>query len=190
MFDDRQLDALKELFNIASGSAATVLSSFLKQDIRIEVPRIIEGKAATDLLRQPQDWAAIEHAVGGAIGGRLVVLVRGNELNVVLGTLLKREVTDWQNDEEACSAIREISNILTSYFLAVLGQFFRQVLVPGVPELTFEIETPLRGLFKNDQGMLVETRFYNPHGETLWYFVMMPEGGSMMNALNTLLKRN
>ncbi len=189
MFDERQLDALKELCNIASGSAATVLSPFLRQDIRIEVPRVVPGEDAVRFLEATESWASIQHAVGGKVGGRLVVLVRSADLGQVLEPLLGRPVARWHEDEAACSAVREISNILTSYFLSVMGQFFGQVLVPGVPELSVTVDPALLNQVHENEAILIETRFHNRGNETLWYLLLLPERGSMHTALDQLLRK-
>ena len=189
MFDDRQADALKELCNIASGSAATVLSSFLQRDIRIEVPRIMHGGDMQRVLTEAQEWVAIQHDVGGSIGGKLAVLVRSNEVASLLKPLVGESAQHWNEDEQALSAVREISNILTSYFLSVLGQFFHQVLVPGVPEMTFQNSAALLGLLEKRSGFLVETRFHDRAGDTLWYLMLLPDGDSMNVALDLLLKK-
>lgn len=190
MFDEKQLDALKELCNIGSGSAATVLSSFLRRDIRIAVPRVLAGQEAAELVREGRDWVLISHAIGGPIGGRLVVAVRRPDVGRILNALLGSVPPEWTKDENAVSAIREVSNILTSYFLSVLGQFFGQVLVPGVPELSLEsADTALADLHRTE-GLLVETSFQEKGGDTVWYLFVLPEPGKMQLALNHLLKRD
>lgn len=189
MFDEKQLDALKELCNIGSGSAATVLSSFLRRDIRIAVPRVLAGKEAADLIRGGNDWVLISHDIGGPIGGRLVVAVRRPDVVRILNALLATVPAEWTQDENAISAIREVSNILTSYFLSVLGQFFKQVLVPGVPELSLDsAETALADLHSTE-GLLIETSFQEKGGDTVWYLFVLPEPGRMHSALNQLLRR-
>jgi chemotaxis protein CheC len=188
MLDEKQIDALKELCNIGSGSAATVLSSFLKRDIRIRVPRILGGKEAADLIGEENRWVLIAHAIGGPIGGRLVVCVRRGDAERMMQVLLGSIPPDWQQDDNAASAIREVSNILTSYFLSVMGQFFKQVLVPGIPELTLGTAEPLLDELAQNQGILVETSFHEKGGETVWYLFVLPEPSAMSNALNHLLE--
>ncbi len=190
MFDERQTDALKELCNIASGSAATVLSSFLKTDIRISVPRILAGDALAEQLgSSDENWVVIRHAVGGNIGGTLSVLVREADVPPLLRPLVGEAALVWNEDAMAGSAVREISNILTSYFLSVLGQFFRQVLVPGVPVLSLEDNNRLLSGIGREQSVLVETHFHDRAGETLWYLLLSPESDSLTDALETLLSK-
>lgn len=191
MFNEKQLDALKELCNIGSGSAATVLSQFLRRDLRIEVPRILAGDEAAKLIGANGEWMLIAHAIGGPIGGRLVVAVRSADAERIVATLLGALPPKWREDDNAMSAVREVSNILTSYFLSVLGQFFGQVLVPGIPELLTVPPQALLASMKEQQGLLVETSFREKKsGDTVWYLFVLPEPAPMTAALDNLLKRH
>ncbi len=167
-----------------------MLSSFLRRDIRIEVPRVMPGTQAAKMFADSSDWVMIGHAIGGPIGGRLVIAVRRKDVDAILLTLLGNVPANWQEDEYASSAIREVSNILTSYFLSVLGQFFHQVLVPGVPEMFVDSPRALIDSLAERTGILVETHFHEKGGDTLWYMFVLTEPEAMSDALNALLKRN
>lgn len=189
MLNEKQIDALKELCNIGSGSAATVLSGFLKRDLRMEVPRILAGAEALAKVAPSADWIYIAHAIGGPIGGRLVVCVRQSDAERMVGVLLGAVPKNWRHDDNAMSAVREVSNILTSYFLSVLGQFFKQVLVPGVPEVLPPTPEALGAVLPGGPGILVETSFKEKGGEAVWYLLVQPEPAAMRAALDGLLQR-
>lgn len=189
MLDEKQLDALKELCNIGSGSAATVLSGFLKRDLRIEVPRIFAGAEALKKIAPSQDWLFIAHVIGGPIGGRLVVCVRKSDAERMVKVLLGSLPPDWPRDDNAMSAVREVSNILTSYFLSVLGLFFKQVLVPGVPELLPSTAEALGAALSDLPGILVETSFKEKGGDAVWYLLVQPDPEAITAALDGLLRR-
>jgi chemotaxis protein CheC len=190
MLNENQLDALKELCNIGSGSAATVLSGFLKRDLRIEVPRILAGPEAVAKLAPSAEWLYISHLIGGPIGGRLVVCVRQSDAERMVKVLLGSVAADWRQDDNSMSAVREVSNILTSYFLSVLGQFFKQVLVPGVPVvLSADSESLQAALSEAEESILVETSFKEKGGEAVWYLLVQPEPDAITAALDGLLKR-
>jgi chemotaxis protein CheY-P-specific phosphatase CheC len=148
------------------------------------------GRDAARMFDGSAEWIMIGHAIGGPIGGRLVIAVRRKDVDSILKTLLGSVPANWQNDEYASSAIREVSNILTSYFLSVLGQFFGQVLVPGVPEMVMESPQALADSLSQRSGILVETNFHEKGGETLWYMFVLPEPDAMSSALDNLLKRH
>ena len=189
MFNESQLDALKELCNIGSGSAATVLSAFLCADIRIEVPRILNAPEAERLFGGGGEWVMVGHAIGGPLGGRLVVTAREKDVRKILRALLGGVPPGWRENDMAASAIREVSNILTSYFLAVLGRFFDQVLVPGVPDLEVGSPATLMENLAAREGMLVETSFREKGGSSLWYLFVLPDPPAMELALNRLLEK-
>ena len=72
---DLQLDALRELANVASGSAATALSQLLAREIDISVPRA----RALPLAQVVDSYGAPEDPVAG-----VVIAVRGQAQAIVL----------------------------------------------------------------------------------------------------------
>ncbi len=132
-YTDTQLDALRELANIASGTAATSLSQLLGREVDLNVPRALavplsqSAKAVGD----PQSpTVSITLPMDGEINGFVLLLVTPESartlcrfLSVELGT----EVGD--------SALAEIGNILAAAYLIALSSMTGIGLLPGTPVL-------------------------------------------------------
>jgi chemotaxis protein CheC len=128
-----QLDALRELANIASGTAATALSQMLAREVEINVPRALAlpPADAVDECGDPeQHVAGVVVPIQGDIDG-LVLLLIPYEQAEILCTLLGVEA----HTEVGDSALREIGNILATSYLNGLGAMTGLELEPSPPQL-------------------------------------------------------
>src|ERR1700728_4096509 len=126
-----QLDALRELANISSGTAATSLSQMLGRDVNLNVPKAfaLPLADAVDAAGDPSLEVtgialAVERDVPGA--GLLLIPPEGaatlcNLLGVEPGT------------EAGDSALGEIGNILGAAYLMALSSMTGLTMLPGTP---------------------------------------------------------
>jgi chemotaxis protein CheY-P-specific phosphatase CheC len=123
-----QLDVLKEIGTIGSGSAATALSQILKCRVSIEVPRVrlvSAGKIPESEFQISPDEVviAVDLTILGEFQGGMLVLFPQKSALMMLDVLLKRPLgsTRLLNLVEA-SALGECSHILCSAYLNAVGQ--------------------------------------------------------------------
>ncbi|HXD67368.1 MAG TPA: chemotaxis protein CheC [Solirubrobacteraceae bacterium] len=130
---ETQLDALRELANIASGTAATALSQMLAREVEINVPRALAlpPADAVDECGDPeQHVAGVVVPIQGDIDGIVLLLIpyeQAEHLCGLLGVEAHTEVGD--------SALREIGNILATSYLNGLGAMTGMELEPSPPLL-------------------------------------------------------
>jgi chemotaxis protein CheC len=130
---ETQLDALRELANIASGTAATALSQMLAREVEINVPRALAlpPADAVDECGDPeQHVAGVVVPIQGDIDGIVLLLIpyeQAESLCNMLGVEAHTEVGD--------SALREIGNILATSYLSGLGAMTGMELEPSPPLL-------------------------------------------------------
>jgi chemotaxis protein CheC len=133
LYTDTQLDALREMSNIGSGTAATALSQLLGREVELSVPRVqslplaraIEGLGAPD-----DSVSGVAMPVEGDLDG-LVLLVMPSEHADNLCHLLSVEPGSDVGD----SALREIGNILGAAYLGGLAAMTGLTLLPCPPTL-------------------------------------------------------
>ena len=136
-YTERQLDALRELANIASGNAATSLSQMLGREVGLNVPRVLALPLAdaVDACGSPDDdITSVVIPLDGDIAGVVLLLIepRGAEtLCQLLG------VEAWSEIGE--SALREIGNILGTSCLNALAAMTGLHLEPCPPHLTTDM---------------------------------------------------
>ncbi len=128
---ETQLDALRELANIASGSAAGALSQMLARDVDISVPRALALPLAEaiDACGEPEDtMTGVAIGVEGDLHAQVLLLIppaQSRHLCALLGVEAGTEVGD--------SALREIGNILGTTYLNALSAMTGLELMPCPP---------------------------------------------------------
>jgi chemotaxis protein CheC len=119
-YSDLQLDALRELANIGSGTASTALSSMLGRSVDISVPsaRVLPMADAVGTIGDPEAEAtAVVLGVIGDMGASVLLLFTPNDAALMCGLLGVEAGTELGE-----SALQEIGNIVgTSYINALAG---------------------------------------------------------------------
>ncbi len=135
--NDSQLDALRELANIASGNAAGALSQMLAREVDISVPRALALPIvdAIEAYGDPeQEVTAVLIGVAGDFGGQVLLLIpleQSARICEMLGVEPGSEVGD--------SALREIGNILGTSYLNGLAAMTGLELMPCPPLLQIDM---------------------------------------------------
>jgi chemotaxis protein CheC len=130
-YTDMQLDALRELANIASGTAATALSQMLGREIGLNVPQVLALPLADAVDAVGPADATIDAVViplDGDISGLVLLLIpleHAATLCQLLGVEPGTEVGD--------SALSEIGNILGTSYLNALAAMTGLTLEPRPP---------------------------------------------------------
>ena len=136
-FSDMQLDALRELANIASGTAATALSQMLGREVGLSVPRALALPLADAVDACGPADATVSGVViplEGDIAGLVLLLIpieHSEKLCRLLGVEPGSEVGD--------SALCEIGNILGTSYLNGLAAMTGMYLGPCPPHLTTDM---------------------------------------------------
>jgi chemotaxis protein CheC len=119
-YSELQLDALGELANIASGTAATALSQMLGQEVELHVPRALALPLAdaVDQAGAPDEVVSgIALELDGDVDGLVLLLVPMKDATTLCELLGVEAGTDVGD-----SALGEIGNILgTSYLNAIVS---------------------------------------------------------------------
>ena len=130
--NDMQLDGLREISNIGSGTAATALSSMLGRAVDLTVPRALalELADAVDAVGSADDdVTAVVLGVKGDLTATMVLLFDPTSAATVC-TLLGVDPTD---SEMALSALSEVGNILGSSYIGAMGLMAGLNLEPTPP---------------------------------------------------------
>ena len=118
-YTDIQLDALRELANIGSGTAGTALSSLLGRPVDISVPKAaaLELADAVDAAGDPEDvvWA-VAVPVDGDLHATALLLVGEDNAGSICGMLGVDA-----DGEDGRSALQEIGNILVASYIGALA---------------------------------------------------------------------
>ncbi|HEX3802938.1 MAG TPA: chemotaxis protein CheC [Solirubrobacteraceae bacterium] len=136
-YTDMQLDALRELANISSGTAATSLSQMLGREVDLNVPKAfaLPLADAVEASGDPgREVTGIALTVGGEVEGVVLLLVKPEgaaTLCHLLGVEPGTEVGD--------SALGEIGNILGASYLMALSSMTGLEMLPGTPHVITDL---------------------------------------------------
>jgi chemotaxis protein CheC len=139
--NQEQMDVLREIGSIGSGSAATALSQILNKKVAINVPQVklvsAERISVSEFLIQPDEVGiAVDLKILGALQGGILVLFSQKSALLMIDILMKREIGSTQllNLMEA-SALSESSHILCGSYLNAVGELLElHQLIPSIPQ--------------------------------------------------------
>ena len=188
--NDMQLDALRELANISSGTAATSLSQMLGRPVDLNVPKAfaLPLADAVDAAGDPaQEVTGIMLSVEGDVAGAVLLLVPPDgaaTLCNLLGVEPGTEVGD--------SALGEIGNILGAAYLNALTSMTGLSMLPGTPQVITDllgaiVASVLAGAVGHGDIALVLDSELNITGEPCAIsFLLLPEAGGVNDLLAPL----
>lgn len=180
------IEELKEFFNIGAGGAANALGKMIKKKILIEVPKvsIISPDKVIEQMGVPDKLVTAVHfdVKGGFNAGILIIFDHQAVINLASITL--KNFDKDIHSEKTISFIKEISNIMSSYFLNNFSMFIGKPLIPSVPSYALDmLGAILEDLVVNynREGadmFFLETVIFNDEEKISFDFLMIPENGS------------
>lgn len=155
-----QYDALREVANVATGHAATALSTMTGRRVMISVPRLTlpDVQDLTALLAsRDRPTVTVSMHVLGDIAGRFLFVVPADDALRLCALLLGRPTPPTELDSIARSGLLETGNILGGSYLSALSTVTGKILMLSVPTIGSD---ELVGRAPEDSSALcLDTRF-------------------------------
>ena len=189
-YTDQELDALRELANIGSGTAGTALSSMLGRPVDISVPRALalplaDAVDAAGDAEQPATGVVIP--LQGDLQGTVLLLFDGDDA-ATLCSLLGVE----PDSDVGLSALGEIGNILGTSYIQALGQMTGLTLEPTPPHVATDmlgaiVATVLAAEAATaDVALLLDSDLQVEGEPCSLSFMLLPEPGGVRELLTRL----
>jgi chemotaxis protein CheC len=187
-FTELQLDALKEICNIAANTAASALSDILKKKISMKVPqlRIIPVENVATTMGDPTTLVAGVYAkVLGEFDGGLLMTFPRNDAIMLVDKLLNHTHNSHTLSELDISAIQEIGNIISASFVNAIAKIVDKTILISVPKVSFDmlgaiVDFILIELSQNaEQALILEIEFEDDPRTVSGHFFILPDSGSM-----------
>lgn len=198
LFNDFQLDALKEIGNIGAGNAATALSQMVgrRVDMSVTKVQVLRTDAiAAYLGGMEQNVAAVHMPIYGEICGVALVFFPLERVGELSGMLVgKKEPDPLQLSEIGLSAIKELGSILTGAYLSALFRLMNLQMIHGVPGIAMDmaqavLDTVLVELEQKEEiAIVIETQFLETNRALTGSFFLLPESGSLKKFFNAFKK--
>jgi chemotaxis protein CheC len=189
-FSELQLDALRELANIGSGTASTALSSMLGRSVDISVPtaEALPFADAVDAVGPAERVVTgVVIGVNGDMAATVLLLLGESDAATLCGLLGVDPA-----DELAASALGEIGNIVGASYINALSAMTGLALEPEPPQsatdmLAAIVASVLAGRAAGDDIALVLDSDLRVEGEDCsMSFLLVPSHGGVQELLARL----
>ena len=189
-YSDMQLDALRELANIGSGTASTALSGMLGRAVDISVPNALVLPVPEAVAFTGCPTAATTGIVLGVIGdmeATVILLVSPPSAALLCGLLGVEAGT-----EIGLSALQEIGNIVGASYVNALGAMTGMELEPTPPsaqtdELAPLVESVIAGRARPaDRALLLDSDLVLEGEDCEISFLLVPDRGGVEKMLARL----
>ena len=191
-----ELDTLREIGSMGTGSAATALSSMIGRRVRIEMPevRIMGYNEAIDWIGGPEIiTAGVLARMEGEINGIILCIEQTAFVEQVLACVLGRSFHSFDELEEMdISALREVGNIMISAYTNAMSGLTNMKIRPSVPAFAVDMQGAIMAVpmaefgGQSDYIMAIGTNFIFDDDRTVpCHLLMSPD----VRSLNFLLRK-
>ena len=189
-FTTMQLDALRELANIGSGTAGTSLSQLLGRSVDISVPNafVLPLAEAVEAVGPPeQEVTGVAIPLAGDMDA-VVLLVFPVEDAATLAGMLGVE----PGTEDAVSALSEIGNILSASYIGSLGMMTGLELDLTPPQTVTDmlaaiVATVLASRAEGtDTALILDSELRVEGEQCSLSFLLLPEAGGVREILSRM----
>lgn len=191
-----QMDVLREIGNIGAGNAATALAKMLDKKIDMSVPitRVMKFSEVSDVLGGAETKVVgILLGMQGDIQGHILFVLTIPSAKLLVNFLMGRESDHmFDFDEMACSALKEIGNILAASYLGALSTLTNLKIMPNVPGLAIDMAGAIISVLaiefsKNSDSVLyIENEFTYGSESVIGDFFLVPDQDSYYKLLEAL----
>jgi chemotaxis protein CheC len=189
-YTDLQLDALRELANIGSGTASTALSSMLGRSVDITVPsaRVMPmGDAVESLGVAESEVVGIVLGVVGEMPASVLLLLSPKDASTICGMLGVEADSDM-----AESAQLEIGNIVGTSYVNAFAEMTGMALEPTPPSRAVDMLAAIvqsvlaQHAGGSDGALLLDSELVVEGSDCTMSFLLVPEEGGVEQLLARL----
>ncbi len=189
-YTDLQLDALRELANIGSGTASTALSSMLGRSVDITVPNAFVlpmADAVTAIGDAEAEVTGVVLGVVGDMGASVLLLFTPNDAKQMCGLLGVEAGT-----EIGESALMEIGNIVGTSYINALASMTGMEIEPTPPATATDmlgaiVQTVLaEKAGSGDVALLLDSELVVEDSDASVSFLLVPDAGGVDQLLARL----
>jgi chemotaxis protein CheC len=189
-YTEIELDALRELANIGSGTAATALSTMLGRSVDVSVPKVLALPLAeaVEAVGEPESIVtAVVLPIFGDIGGIVTLLFKPDDAACVCGLLGVDADSEW-----GMSALAEIGNILGSSYVGAFVSMTGLAIEPRPPQTASDMLSAIVSTLlvadaeESDLALLLDSELIVEGEECSFSFMLVPAADGVSELLGRL----
>ena len=189
-FTTMQLDALRELANIGSGTAGTALSQLLGRSVDISVPNafVLPLAEAVEAVGPPeQEVTGVAIPLAGDMDAVVLLVFPVDDAATLAGMLGVEPGT-----EDAVSALSEIGNILSASYIGSLGAMTGLELDLTPPQTVTDMLAAIVATLlasraeRTDTALILDSELRVEGEQCSLSFLLLPEAGGVREILSRM----
>lgn len=184
IFNDTDLDLLKEVSNIGAGNAARALSQMIGVRVEISVPdcSLVGFSGIADILGGPEKiMLGILVQFSGDLDGFILMMQEPADAIKTLNVLMDADLAPWPDaGAGALEPMGEVCNILTGAYLTAISGLTGLQVTASVPEMTVDMAMAIMNVPAQVYGetgeyvLVLDTRFGGKAAGTKGHFFLIP----------------
>ncbi len=191
--NEMELDALKEVFNVGAGNAATALSQMLNKKIDMDVPsfKFIDIEELNKKINLDNICVGVLVNVYGDLPGSFLILFEEDVAFDIIKQLTG--TTDNSFNEISESVLAEIVNIILGAYMNAISKFTNLNMVPTVPAVAFDFAgaiittTFIASIEESDKMLEIKTILKNDNNCNLvGDFYYLPSQNSLQKIFKSI----
>ena len=191
--NEMELDALKEVFNVGAGNAATALSQMLNKKIDMDVPsfKFIDIEELNEKINLENICVGVLVNVYGDLPGSFLILFEEDVAFDIIKQLTG--TTDNNFNEISESVLAEIVNIILGAYMNAISKFTNLNMVPSVPAVAFDFAgaiittTFIASIEESDKMLEIKTILKNDNNCNLvGDFYYLPSQNSLQKIFKSI----
>lgn len=193
---NEDMGLLLELSNKGVNNAAKSLSGIVNKKVEMAIPEIKvlkfdQIKSEDNLFNEPTVSFILR--MMGDIGGHILLSLAEEDAKRLVDILYGMEIGKTMDlHEDALSALKEITNIIGSSLINVIGEVTKLNVVPSVPKIIKDFfAASAEGMIighggENNFALIMDTEFYISEVSLMGNLYMIPKKKSIMRILEKL----
>ncbi len=184
IFNDSDLDLLKEISNIGAGNAAGALSAMIGAQVDISVPdcSLVGFSGIADMLGGPERvMLGILVQFSGDIDGFILMMQEPADAVETLNVFMDTDLPDWPDaGMQALEPMKEVCNILAGSYITAISAMTGLKISAAVPEMTVDMAMAIMNvpaLVYGEAGeyvLMLDTRFGGKAAGVKGHFFLIP----------------
>jgi len=188
-YTELQLDALRELANIGSGTAGTALAGLLGRPVDLSVPTAFAMRVedAVDVAGPVEsEVAAVLVPIVGDLDAVALLLFPPSDAGAICGLLGLDARTD-----DGASALGEIGNVLCASYVSALATMLGMALEPRPPQVAWDllgavVASVLRREAQPDGALVLDSNLIVEGESCSLSFLLLPTQGGIADLLGRM----
>lgn len=133
-----QLDAVRELFNMGVGKAASILSQMVDSRVHLEIPKVeIFSSSNFEKIKESielNESSSVNMTFSGSFGGKVSLLIPPDSASILVAAMTHEEPGPMKLDPVRAGTLCEVGNMIINGLMGSITNILHKSVEYGLPE--------------------------------------------------------